>query len=205
MGRSLHRIALVVGAALLAACGDDEPGTSRGSPAVAPGWDRVPEDALDATQRAQRDRALAARKALFEDLFRTLSEEIGKGGPASAIDVCKERAPAIAEAASKAHGVRIGRTSFRLRNPKNAGPAWVAALTVDRPETSRFAAGPRGELGAVLPIKVQTACLQCHGTEDAVPEEVRRRLREAYPDDQATGFRDGDLRGWFWVEVPGSS
>jgi hypothetical protein len=26
-----------------------------------------------------------------------------------------------------------------------------------------------------------------------------------YPKDQATGFKEGDLRGWFWVEVPPSA
>jgi hypothetical protein len=27
-------------------------------------------------------------------------------------------------------------------------------------------------------------------------------LAARYPDDRATGFAPGDLRGWFWVEVP---
>jgi len=31
---------------------------------------------------------------------------------------------------------------------------------------------------------------------------VREQLSTHYPDDAATGYQAGDLRGWFWVEVP---
>jgi hypothetical protein len=31
---------------------------------------------------------------------------------------------------------------------------------------------------------------------------VRAELDELYPHDRAVGYRTGDLRGWFWVEVP---
>jgi len=30
-------------------------------------------------------------------------------------------------------------------------------------------------------------------------------LAAKYPMDQATGFKEGDLRGWFWIEVPPSA
>jgi len=42
----------------------------------------------------------------------------------------------------------------------------------------------------------------CHGPEDTIPQDVKDAIGEHYPEDQATGFRKGDLRGWFWVEVP---
>ena len=32
--------------------------------------------------------------------------------------------------------------------------------------------------------------------------EVKNELASLYPNDQATGFKEGDLRGWFWVNVP---
>jgi hypothetical protein len=31
---------------------------------------------------------------------------------------------------------------------------------------------------------------------------VKEALAEHYPEDQATGFQEGDLRGWFCIEVP---
>ena len=45
-------------------------------------------------------------------------------------------------------------------------------------------------------------CLQCHGKVDDLAPEVRDVLAKNYPQDRATGFAAGDLRGWFWVEVP---
>jgi hypothetical protein len=42
----------------------------------------------------------------------------------------------------------------------------------------------------------------CHGTKDEIPEEMHVAIARAYPNDQATGFHIGDLRGWFWIEVP---
>ncbi len=31
---------------------------------------------------------------------------------------------------------------------------------------------------------------------------VKEVLASGYPRDEATGFAEGDLRGWFWIEVP---
>ena len=42
----------------------------------------------------------------------------------------------------------------------------------------------------------------CRGSAGEIDEEVLAALAENYPDDQATGFIEGDLRGWFWVEAP---
>ena len=42
-----------------------------------------------------------------------------------------------------------------------------------------------------------------HYTELAVAvDEIAERIRALYPEDQATGFREGDLRGVFWVSYP---
>ena len=49
-------------------------------------------------------------------------------------------------------------------------------------------------------IRVEAACLMCHGDNIAPP--IAGRLASLYPDDRATGFLEGDLRGLVWVEVP---
>jgi hypothetical protein len=58
-----------------------------------------------------------------------------------------------------------------------------------------------GQAAALLPIKLQAQCLMCHGPAEKIPLEVKTQLAKLYPQDQATGFQEGDLRGWFWVEL----
>ncbi|MBW2376809.1 MAG: DUF3365 domain-containing protein [Deltaproteobacteria bacterium] len=47
---------------------------------------------------------------------------------------------------------------------------------------------------------MQPLCVTCHGAE--LPPDLRARLAELYPEDQATGYAAGDFRGVFWVELP---
>ncbi|MCA8959098.1 MAG: DUF3365 domain-containing protein [Planctomycetes bacterium] len=182
-------------ASTLVACGADAP-----SPAGA--WHAVTE--LTPSGTLQLTRAEASREALFAALVATLTEEIQERGAASAITVCKERAPQLAARVAADRGVSIGRTSWKLRNPDNRGPEWVRDAMVGRPESPLYFEDDRGRFGLLTPIRLQEPCLNCHGSEDRLAPGVRERLAELYPDDAATGFAAGDLRGWFWVEVPAS-
>jgi hypothetical protein len=104
-------------------------------------------------------------------------------------------------------GVTAGRTSDRLRNPANRPPEWAAALVA-------AAAGRRARdidgyvvdlgdaVGVLRPIAHQPACTPCHGAAQQIDSRVRANLALRYPTDRAIGFRDGDLRGWFWVRLP---
>lgn len=126
------------------------------------------------------------------------------GGAPAAIEVCRQHAPAIADSLS-VDGVRMGRTSHRLRNPDNAGPAWARAamdryLRADSEPRAQTFQLPDGRMAYVEPIRVQAQCLACHGRNLA--PGVAETIAELYPADQATGFAEGDLRGAFWVEYP---
>lgn len=166
------------------------------------GWATVTGEALDAGQRAQRDAAEGARSALFGSLFGELSAALASGGAESAIGVCATRAPAIAEKVGTEFGVEIGRTSFRLRNPENTAPVWAELAIDERAEEQAVFADRSGRLGVLTPIRLAGSCLQCHGSGDEVSAGMRAALEGRYPEDRATGFTEGDLRGWFWVEVP---
>lgn len=123
-------------------------------------------------------------------------------GPEYAISVCRSEAPMIASSVAP-EGVEMGRSSHRLRNRGNAPRAWVAPLIehyVQNPQASapRMVQVSTGRRGYVEPIYMQAVCLTCHGTD--IPPAVARRIADGYPDDQATGFGEGDFRGVFWVE-----
>ena len=143
-----------------------------------------------------------AREQLAKQLMTKLREGIAAGGPAAGIEACSIEAPAIAKSVSAEHGVRIGRTSYKLRNPDNAAQEWIEAVVADRSASPRYFDGPDGALGVALPIVMAEGCSKCHGPTDGIPKEVKDALAQAYPRDMATGFEVGDVRGWFWVEVP---
>ena len=147
-------------------------------------------------------RAIAAKKALVEKLSEKLMLAMSTKGPAAAIEVCSKEATKIAKAVGKKHGVTIGRTSLKLRNPANEPPAWVKPLLEDAPAETQVVDLPEGHTGVLLPIKLQAKCLSCHGPTDQIPDAILSQLAVHYPNDQATGFQADDLRGWFWVEVP---
>jgi len=152
---------------------------------------------------AQRQRAEAARVALAQALTQRLTAVLQDEGAAAAVRVCRDVAPEIARAVGAEHAVRIGRTSFRLRNPTNTPPAWVMASVREHATQPRFAVSSRGDLGVLTPILLQPLCIVCHGPAEALDAGVRAELARSYPRDEATGFAAGELRGWFWVEVPG--
>ena len=155
-----------------------------------------------ATNQKQKEFASEATDALFARLSTRLTSVISEDGPAMAISVCSKEAPEIAREVSEEFGVSIGRTSFKLRNSKNLPPDWATSLVESRIDKPQYVDLPDGGLGALLPIVLQPKCVTCHGPQEALADDVRMALKERYHDDQATGFQAGDLRGWFWVEVP---
>jgi hypothetical protein len=130
-------------------------------------------------------------------------------GVSTAIDVCSTRAPAIAAGLAR-DGIRVGRATRRARNPANRADGWtVEAIayfegvqTRNEPLPSAMFARvlPDGRVGYAEPLVIQDLCLTCHGKELAA--EVRTALSSRYPDDQATGYAVGELRGVAWVEIP---
>ena len=187
MTRNRKHLAVVVGGALLAAgCGSPE------SPPV-------PDEEIA--------RAQAVLMPMKKQLMRALEDALEDGGPVQALQVCRVQAPAIQRAVT-GEGMELGRTSHRVRNPANAPRAWVKPFLAEYVSESLAGAGgagprairlPSGRIGYVEPIRVQAMCLACHGAKIAPP--VAAQLKELYPDDEATGFAEGDFRGLFWVEI----
>lgn len=159
-----------------------------------------------ASPRPAASPAAAARGAEILGPFKQQLQQALKAGlaagPAEAIRACNVQAPAIAASLSR-DGVRVGRTSHKLRNPANAPADWMQPLLNDyleRPEerAPRALELGAGRVGYAEPISVQALCLTCHG--EVIPEAIAAPLAELYPEDRATGFREGDFRGIFWAE-----
>jgi hypothetical protein len=179
----------------------DSPTAAHNSTAAAAGY---PLSEAPAELKPAIDRAEAAIKELKGALGKRLMAEMKAGGPSKAIHVCRDEAPAIT--ASISDGVTVGRTSARLRNPANAAPAWLAEMVEETAAAAASEVQPRvydlgDKIGVVKPIGVIGACLNCHGAPDRIDASVKETLATSYPNDQATGFETGDLRGLFWAEA----
>lgn len=136
-----------------------------------------------------------------------LTRELNRGGPAGAMRSCHLDATAIAQRVGREEGLAVGRTSDRLRNPLNAPRPWAAAIVRQyagrrAAEVDGFAVDLGDKVGVMRPIAQRRMCNSCHGPADTLSPGVRADLKDRYPADRATGYAEGDIRGWFWVEVP---
>ena len=89
----------------------------------------------------------------------------------------------------------IGRTSAKLREPANAAPSWAVGPRNDQPGEQRLSANTGGSLGVTLPITLAANCLAFHGSPDTIDPVVTAARAAKYPKDQATGFKERDIRG----------
>ncbi len=138
-----------------------------------------------------------------QQLMQSLQEGMQKS-PVVALDVCRIKAPSIASDVSS-NGIRVGRSSHKLRNQANQPPEWVRPVMQDYLENAddrepRVVTLDDGSNGYIEAIILQPQCTACHG--DNISRPVLDLLSEYYPQDQATGFAIGELRGVFWVQFP---
>lgn len=165
------------------------------------GWTRLAQEELSEQKKAQLEEAQKAQQALASTLMGELKAAVGKGEWAKGIEACKNAAPKVKAKVSDEYDVKIGRTSFKVRNPDNAPSDWRVPFVEARVKEQVLLEGPEGQLGYMAPIMAGEVCMNCHGSAAQIPDDVEEMIAKAYPKDEATGFSAGDLRGWFWVEV----
>jgi hypothetical protein len=159
-----------------------------------------------------------ARKVVKEFATRLggeLKKEMEANGPASAIKVCRDIAPAIASEASRMNGWHVSRVSLKVRNPLLGTPdAWEQKVLSDfekrmekeNPASMEFAeivTEPQGKYFRYMkPIPLQDVCLKCHGTDEVRAQPAKDVLATEFPHDKATGYTLGQLRGAFTIKRP---
>jgi Protein of unknown function (DUF3365) len=144
---------------------------------------------------------------MHDALLRELQDGLARGGPRSALSACHSNSAAVSWRLARGEGIASGRTSDRLRNPTNAAPPWAAPLVQANAgrlarDVDGFAVDLGSKVGVLRPIVLQPMCTGCHGPADQISPEVRQVLADRYPRDRATGFTNGEIRGWYWVEMP---
>lgn len=159
----------------------------------------VAAEPVEVLLKEARDQA----KVLGMSLKGALQTSMKADGPVAAIDVCHVKAPEIAEQISL-DGWHVARTSLKVRNPENTPDEWETAVLTDFAKRMESGEDPKmleaiqtenGEFRYMKAIPTAAVCLACHGSNIAEP--IAAKIASLYPQDQATGFNEGELRGAF--------
>lgn len=206
------RLPFLALALLLAACGGTRAPLTAPAPSLPPAQPGGPPEpvvlgrgsALPAPDGVALEGQARALIAPFgAEMLAAVQQAMAAGGAVSAIDACQVLAPVIAGRHSRQPWT-VGRTALRLRNPANAPDAWERQV-LERFAVEAAQGRPLAELrhGEVVggeyrylqAIATAAPCLACHGA--ALAPEVAAALQVRYPQDEATGFAAGELRGAF--------
>lgn len=140
----------------------------------------------------------------FQSLSGHLKGAIATGGIPKAISYCNIKALPLTDSLSQNFDVRIKRTSTNLRNPANAADSletYMLGLFQDiqdmkKPMVGKAILARDKNIRYFAPITVKAQCLACHGTVgEQVADTTYQLIRDRYPADAATGYKEGQLRG----------
>ena len=160
--------------------------------------------------KERMEAARAAATAFSKTLIGELQKAVAAGGPVNAIGVCNIIAPKIAADMSAEEKMTIGRTSLKLRQPNNKPDEWELRqlqsferrkVAGENPANIEFGeyviTGGKAMFRYMKTIPTGEVCLNCHGV--TLAPEVTANLKQLYPQDVATGYKVGDLRGAFTI------
>jgi hypothetical protein len=126
-----------------------------------------------------------------------------QGGPTHAIEVCATQAPKIADALSAQSGWRVKRVSLKSRNASRAQPdQWEREVLQQFEQRQQageaaadinYSANSGSQYRYMQAQGVEPLCLICHGK--GLSDPVQLTLENYYPDDWATGYSLGQVRG----------
>jgi hypothetical protein len=126
------------------------------------------------------------------------------GGPVNAVSFCSERAMPLTDSLAKAFNCEIKRVSDKFRNPANKPTdtdldMWTKISSSK--SISPVVSAENGHIVYYKPILIaMPACLKCHGSPGKeIDSKTLEIIRKNYPEDQATGYKEGDLRGMWKI------
>lgn len=146
--------------------------------------------------------------AVLQKLGGELKSQMQTNGVMGALHFCSQNALTLTEQIAKESNTSIKRISLKNRNSFNAAQKEEIAL-LNQWETLVKSAQPLPpqvlnvsdkRITYYKPILINNeACLKCHGN---VEGELAKAIKAAYPEDKATGYKMGDLRGMIAIEMP---
>jgi hypothetical protein len=199
-------LAVLFALPLLALVGCSKPAAPTEAPSQPPALTAEVQQAA-----VQRGTAIAAET--FSLLSSNLQAAIQSGGLSNALPFCSLAASPLTAGMAQKHGVTLRRITHKARNP--AGKASEVELAVLQSFAVALAATTNppppfatnlisGQATFFAPIVLNNElCLKCHGEPGKdISTENLAVIRQHYPQDEATGFKLGDLRGAWRIDFP---
>ena len=198
----LNHLAVVAALVALGA-----PGAPPAAPQAPREWPTYAVAAAPESMRSAIEHGDVLIVTLHSALLSELRREFDAHGAVGALEACHLDSTAVGYYIERRDGTAVGRTAARLRNPTNAPKPWAAPIVAKyadarAADVDGFVVDLGDRIGLLRPIAELSTCAPCHGPASRLDAHVVAALPERYPRDKAIGFKDGDLRGWFWVEMP---
>ncbi len=156
-----------------------------------------------------------AAGTILQTFMSSLQGAMKEGGVMHAVSFCNTEVPAITKKvkATLPQGLKVKRATTQVRNPHNTPDEMeLKALEFFTQEFKRTGSYPASYIQSLQdgyrfykPLLIAKPCLSCHGDKAAMAPELRELILEKYPTDQATGYKEGDLRGVLRIEIPQSA
>lgn len=161
----------------------------------------------------RRGRAIAAET--FGLLRTNLQTAIQSGGISNALPFCSLAASPLTASMAEKHGVTLRRVTHKARQPsgKASEPelallthfeSLMTAASITNPPPPVVTNLVPGTLTFFAPIVIGAElCLKCHGEPGTdIAQADLDVIRKLYPQDEATGFKLGQLRGAWRIDFP---
>lgn len=150
-------------------------------------------------------------------VVQAMQAAVQEQGPVGAIPICKQKAPQLLQEMRQQTGWNIRRVSLKTRNPATGTPdAWEVRQLADfNVQVANGAKPEQLEVGEIViasdgkrsyrymkALPVAEVCLSCHGPVDSLPADLKAALAKDFPQDRATGYSVGQVRGALTVIRP---
>ncbi len=165
----------------------------------------------DSLVKALKDTAYKAAVITQRVLGKKLHALVKTKGPEYAVEFCSDEAMRLTDSVSRALGLNIKRLAKKYRNPDNQTlgrdslifKRYILDWLGHRPLTEKIIPDREGHPVYYNPIKVSHFCLTCHGEPGVTMDnKLAEKIKEHYPGDRATGFKEGQLRGMWVITFP---
>lgn len=129
-------------------------------------------------------------------LLSNVMQAMKSGGSGFAVSYCSENAITLTDSMAKAYNCQIRRVSDRFRNPANK-PTDTDSDILAKMSKVPLVLLEKGNIVYYKPIKIaMPTCLKCHGSEEKdIDIKTLEIIKEKYPKDLATNYKEGDFRG----------